>query len=113
MKERYFKISTESDDGHVSNKHAKAEKVTVGRSEPSLVKNNSISSQNLTALSKQYGELKSHNQLSVSSITFKKKSCDTRVALDSSSYLKVPNGDHSVPMVNVMDIENLKMGILQ
>ncbi|KAE8713434.1 Wound-responsive family protein, putative isoform 2 [Hibiscus syriacus] len=53
----------ESDDGHVSNKHAKAARVTAGRSEHSLVKNNSNSSQNLIALSEQYRDVKSQNQI--------------------------------------------------
>ncbi|KAE8728347.1 Wound-responsive family protein, putative isoform 2 [Hibiscus syriacus] len=103
----------ENDDGHVSNKHAKAARVTAGRSEPSLGKNNSNSSQNLTALSEQYGDVKSQNQISVSGIPSKKKSSEASVALDSSAYLKVPNGDTSVPLADVKDIEKSKMGFLQ
>ncbi|XP_039033233.1 ubinuclein-1-like [Hibiscus syriacus] len=107
------KPPSESDDGHVSNKHAKAARVAAGRSEPSLGKNNSNSSQNLTALSEQYGDVKSQNQISVSGIPSKKKSSETRLALDSSAYLKVPNGDSYVPLEDVKVIEKSKMGVLQ
>ncbi|XVF36983.1 hypothetical protein REPUB_Repub19eG0105800 [Reevesia pubescens] len=103
----------ESDDGRVSNKHVKAAKMTAGRAEPSVGKSNSNSSQNLTTLNEQCGDVKAQNQLSVSGVSSKKKSSETRLALDSSSYLKVPNGDTSVPLADVKDIEKSKMGFLQ
>ncbi|XVF39259.1 hypothetical protein PTKIN_Ptkin01aG0020600 [Pterospermum kingtungense] len=98
----------ESDDSHVSNKHVKAAKTTAGRAE-TLGKNDSTTSQNLTALNEQFGDVKAQNQLSVSS---KKKSSETRLALDSSSYLKVAHGDASIPLADVKDIEKSKMGFL-
>ncbi|TYJ45794.1 hypothetical protein E1A91_A02G080800v1 [Gossypium mustelinum] len=101
-----------SDDGHVSNKHAKAAKMVAGRAEPSLGKNNS-SSQNFTAVDEQYRDGKVLNQLPVSGVSSKKKSSATRLALDSSSYMKDPNSDTSAPLADVKDIENLKMGFLQ
>ncbi|KAL1181951.1 hypothetical protein V6Z11_A02G085300 [Gossypium hirsutum] len=73
------KPPSESDDGHVSNKPAKAAKMVAGRAEPSLGKNNS-SSQNFTAVDEQYRDGKVLNQL---------------------------------PVSDVKDIENLKMGFLQ
>ncbi|MBA0783126.1 hypothetical protein Gotri_000894 [Gossypium trilobum] len=107
------KPPSESDDGHVSNKHVKTVKVTAGRVEPSHGKNNSNSAQNLTTLSEQHGDVKAQNQLSVSGVPSKKKSSETRVALDSSAYLKVPNGDTSVPLADVKDTEKSKMGFVQ
>ncbi|XWS23682.1 hypothetical protein CRYUN_Cryun28dG0035900 [Craigia yunnanensis] len=107
------KPPSESDNGRVPNKHVKAAKMTAGMAEPSLGKNNSNSSQNLTALNEQYGDVKAQNQLSVSGISSKKKSSETRLALDSSSYLKVSNGDTSVPLEDVKDTEKSKMGFLQ
>ncbi|MBA0816105.1 hypothetical protein Gohar_000802 [Gossypium harknessii] len=107
------KPPSESDDGHVSNKHVKTVKVTAGRVEPSFGKNNSNSAQNLTTLSEQHGDVKAQNQLSVSGVPSKKKSSETRVALDSSAYLKVPNGDTSVPLADVKDTETSKMGFVQ
>nr|KJB29166.1 hypothetical protein B456_005G087800 [Gossypium raimondii] len=106
------KPPSENDDGHVSNKHAKAAKMVAGRAEPSLGKNNS-SSQNFTAVDEQYRDGKVLNQLSVSGVSSKKKSSATRLALDSSSYMKDPNSDTSAPLADVKDIENLKMGFLQ
>ncbi|XP_022748914.1 ubinuclein-1-like isoform X3 [Durio zibethinus] len=102
----------EDDDGSVPN-HVKAAKMTAGAAEPSLGKNNSSSSLNLTALNEQYGDVKSQNQLSVSGDSSKKKSSEIRQALDSSSYLKVPNGDSSVHLADVKDIEKSKTGFLQ
>ncbi|TYI89751.1 hypothetical protein E1A91_D03G076200v1 [Gossypium mustelinum] len=107
------KPPSESDDGHVSNKHVKTVKVTAGRVEPSHGKNNSNSAQNLTTLSEQHGDVKAQNQLSVSGVPSKKKSSETRVALDSSAFLKVPNGDTSVPLADVKDTEKSKMGFVQ
>ncbi|MBA0727767.1 hypothetical protein Golax_000727 [Gossypium laxum] len=107
------KPPSESDDGHVSNKHVKTVKVTAGRVEPSHGKNNSNSAQNLTTLSEQHGDVKAQNQLSVSGVPSKKKSSETRVALDSSAYLKVPNGDTFVPLSDVKDTEKSKMGFVQ
>ncbi|TYI39955.1 hypothetical protein ES332_A02G131300v1 [Gossypium tomentosum] len=107
------KPPSESDDGHVPNKHVKTVKVPAGRVEPSLGKNNSDSAQNLTTLSEQHGDVKAQNQLSVSGVPSKKKSSETRVALDSSAYLKVPNGDTSVPLADVKDTEKSKMGFVQ
>ncbi|EOY16441.1 Wound-responsive family protein, putative isoform 3 [Theobroma cacao] len=107
------KPAGESDDGRVSNKHVKAAKMTPGRAEPSLGRNNSNHSQNLTALNEQYGDVKAQNQLSVSGISSKKKSSETRLALDPSSYLKVSNGNTSVPLADVKDTEKSKMGVLQ
>ena len=107
------KPPAESDNGRVSNKHVKAAKMTAGRAEPSLGKNNSNSSQNLTALNEKYEDVKAQNQLSVSGVSSKKKSSETRLALDSSSYLKVPNGDTSVPLADVKDLEKSKMVFLQ
>ncbi|XP_040947309.1 ubinuclein-1 isoform X2 [Gossypium hirsutum] len=106
------KPPSESDDGHVSNKPAKAAKMVAGRAEPSLGKNNS-SSQNFTAVDEQYRDGKVLNQLPVSGVSSKKKSSATRLALDSSSYMKDPNSDTSAPLADVKDIENLKMGFLQ
>ncbi|KAH1096813.1 hypothetical protein J1N35_013734 [Gossypium stocksii] len=106
------KPPSEGDDGHVSNKHAKAAKMVAGRAEPSLGKNNS-SSQNFTAVDEQYRDGKVLNQLSVSGVSSKKKSSVTRLALDSTSYMKDPNSDTSAPLADVKDIENLKMGFLQ
>ncbi|XP_052881821.1 ubinuclein-1 isoform X2 [Gossypium arboreum] len=106
------KPPSESDDGHVSNKHAKAAKMVAGTAEPSLGKNNS-SSQNFTAVDEQYRDGKVLNQLPVSGVSSKKKSSATRLALDSSSYMKDPNSDTSAPLADVKDIENLKMGFLQ
>ncbi|OMO50361.1 hypothetical protein CCACVL1_30488 [Corchorus capsularis] len=103
----------ESDDGRVSNKHVKAAKITAGRAEPSLGRNNFNHSQNLSTLKEQYVDLKSQNQLSVSGVSSKKKSSDTRLASDPSSHLKVSNGDSPVPVANVKDIEKSKVGVLQ
>ncbi|KAE8716342.1 Wound-responsive family protein, putative isoform 2 [Hibiscus syriacus] len=107
------KLPNESDDGHVSNKHAKAAKLMSGRAEPPPAKNNSKSPQNLTALDEQYRDVKAQNQLSVSGVPSKKKSSETRLALDSSSYLKDSNGGTSVPLADVKDIENSKIGFPQ
>ncbi|XP_039050061.1 ubinuclein-1-like [Hibiscus syriacus] len=107
------KLPNESHDGHLSNKHVKAAKMMSGRAEPSPVKNNSKSPQNLTALDEQYRDVKGQNQSSVSGVPSKKKSSETRLALDTSSYLNDPNGRTSVPLVDVMDIESSKMGFLQ
>ncbi|KAK8305581.1 hypothetical protein V6Z11_D03G072400 [Gossypium hirsutum] len=68
------KPPSESDDGHVSNKHVKTVKVTAGRVEPSHGKNNSNSAQNLTTLSEQHGDVKAQNQLSVSDVKDTEKS---------------------------------------
>ncbi|EOY16440.1 Wound-responsive family protein, putative isoform 2 [Theobroma cacao] len=68
------KPAGESDDGRVSNKHVKAAKMTPGRAEPSLGRNNSNHSQNLTALNEQYGDVKAQNQLSVSDVKDTEKS---------------------------------------
>ncbi|XP_021284564.1 uncharacterized protein LOC110416798 isoform X2 [Herrania umbratica] len=68
------KPAGESDDGRVSNKHVKATKMTLGRAEPSLGRNNSNHSQNLTALNEQYGDAKAQNQLSVSDMKDTEKS---------------------------------------
>ncbi|XP_022773297.1 uncharacterized protein LOC111315664 [Durio zibethinus] len=103
----------ESDDGRMSNKHLRATKITAGMAEPSLGKNNSTSSLKLTALHERYGDIKAQNPLSVSGVSSKKKSSETRLALDSSSYLKVPNGDISVHLEDVKDIEKSKMVFLQ
>ncbi|XVE60275.1 hypothetical protein DITRI_Ditri05aG0115800 [Diplodiscus trichospermus] len=102
----------ESDNGRVSNKYVKAIKMTAGRAEPSLGKNNSNSCQNLTAVNEQYGDIKSQNPLSISGVSSKKKSSETRLALDPS-YLKDPHGDTSVPLADVKDIERSKMVSLQ
>ncbi|GMI78385.1 Ubinuclein 1 [Hibiscus trionum] len=107
------KLPDESDDGHVSNKHVKAAKIMSGRAEPSPAKNNSKSPQSLTAVDEQYRDVKAQNQSSVSGVASKKKSSETRLALDSSSYLKDPNGGTSVPLADVKDIENSKMGFPQ
>ncbi|KAL4271389.1 hypothetical protein GQ457_13G021710 [Hibiscus cannabinus] len=107
------KLPDESDDGHVSNKPVKAAKMMPGRAEPSPAKNNSKSPQNLTALDEQYRDVKAQNQSSVSGVPSKKKSSETRLALDSSSYLKDPNGGTSAPLADVNDIENAKMGFRQ
>ncbi|XP_022768099.1 uncharacterized protein LOC111312260 isoform X2 [Durio zibethinus] len=101
----------ESDEGCVPNKHVKAAKMTAGRAEPSLVKDISNSSQNLTPLNEQYRDLKAQNQLSFSGVSSKKKSSETTLALDSS-YLKIPNGDTSVPLADFKDIEKSKVGFL-
>ncbi|XVE55275.1 hypothetical protein DITRI_Ditri03aG0145700 [Diplodiscus trichospermus] len=103
----------ESEDGPVPNKHVKATKMPAGTGEPSLGKNNPNSSQNLPALNEQYGDAKTQNQLSISSVSSKKKSSETRLALESSSYLKASNGDASVPLTDVKDIERSKMGFPQ
>ncbi|KAK8366616.1 hypothetical protein V6Z11_A02G130100 [Gossypium hirsutum] len=68
------KPPSESDDGHVPNKHVKTVKVPAGRVEPSLGKNNSDSAQNLTTLSEQHGDVKAQNQLSVSDVKDTEKS---------------------------------------
>ncbi|GMI89581.1 Ubinuclein 1 [Hibiscus trionum] len=107
------KLPNESQDGRVSNKHVKTANMMSGRAEPPPAKNNSKSPQNFTALDEQYRDAKAQNQLSVSGLPSKKKSSETRLALDSSSYLKDPNGGTSVPFADVKDIENSKMGFPQ
>ncbi|XVE95546.1 hypothetical protein REPUB_Repub02eG0107000 [Reevesia pubescens] len=102
----------ESDDGRVPKKLVKAAKMTAGRAELSLGENNSNSTQNLTTLNVQYGDVKVQNQLSVTGVSSKKKSSETRLALDSSSNMKVLNGDTSVTLADVKDIEKSKMGFL-
>ncbi|KAE8714332.1 hypothetical protein F3Y22_tig00110198pilonHSYRG00193 [Hibiscus syriacus] len=52
------KLPNESDDGHLSNKNAKAAKMMSGRAEPSPAKNNSKSPQNMTTLDEQYKHVK-------------------------------------------------------
>ncbi|KAE8735115.1 Wound-responsive family protein, putative isoform 2 [Hibiscus syriacus] len=104
------KLPNESDNGCVSNKHAKAAKMMSGRPEPPHAKNNSKSPQNLTAFDEQYRDVKAQNQLSVSGVPSKKKYSETILALDSSSYFKDPNGGTSVPLADVKYTENSKIG---
>ncbi|XP_039023197.1 ubinuclein-1-like isoform X2 [Hibiscus syriacus] len=107
------KLTTESGNGHLLNKHVKAAKMMSGRAEPSPLKNNSKCSQNLTALEEKYRDVKGQNQSSVSGVPSKKKSSVTRLALDTFSNLNDPNGGTSLPLADVMDIESLNMGFLQ
>ncbi|KAK8487788.1 hypothetical protein V6N11_074193 [Hibiscus sabdariffa] len=107
------KLPDESHDGRVSNKHVKTANMMPERAEPPPAKNNFISPQNFIAVDEQYRDVKTQNQLSVPGVPSKKKSSEIRLALDSSSYLKDPNGGTSVSLADVKDIENSKMGFPQ
>ncbi|XP_044475860.1 ubinuclein-1-like isoform X2 [Mangifera indica] len=92
----------ESDDGYVSNKHAKVNKTTAGKN---------FSAQNLAVTSENYGDAKGQNQLNVSVIPSKKKSADAKMTLDPSS-LKISNGSASVSLAEAKDTERQKTGVI-
>lgn len=107
------KAHGDTDDGHLSNKHAKVSKTAAGRSAPLAGKNTSSTTQSLSPNSEPPLDMKSQNQINVSAIGSKKKSADSKTTLDPSPVSKVSNGPASVSAADAKDTEKQKIGVPQ
>lgn len=100
----------ENDDHHAPSKHVKKGKTAATKIAAMFMKDSTSPSQNLAVTSEQFQDVKFQNQLSAPGIPSKKKSVDTKMAFDPSPSLKASNGDASVSLAEVRDIDKQKTG---
>ncbi|KAF3974025.1 hypothetical protein CMV_002602 [Castanea mollissima] len=100
----------EHDDHHAPSKHVKKGKTAATKIAAMFMKDSTSPSQNLAVTSEQFQDVKFQNQLSAPGIPSKKKSVDTKTAFDPSPSLKASNGDASVSLAEVRDIDKQKTG---
>lgn len=100
----------ENDDHHAPSKHVKKGKTAATKIAAMFMKDSTSLSQNLAVTSEQFQDVKFQNQLSAPGIPSKKKSVDTKMAFDPSPSLKASNGDASVSLAEVRDIDKQKTG---
>ncbi|KAJ4951250.1 hypothetical protein NE237_028082 [Protea cynaroides] len=112
------KAHGEKDGEHVPHKHAKMGNVRMkaaARTAP-LVASKSSNPQSLPeslpAMSEHYQDVKGQNKWNASMGTFKKKSADSSIKLESS-FSNISDRDFSVFPVDVKDTEKQKTGIVQ
>ncbi|KAK4572699.1 hypothetical protein RGQ29_030932 [Quercus rubra] len=98
----------ENDDHHAPSKHVKKGKTAATKIAAMFMKDSTSPSQNLAVTSEQFQDVKFQNQLSAPGIPSKKKSVDTKTAFDPS--LKASNGDASVSLAEVREIDKQKTG---
>lgn len=101
------KAHAESDDVHLPRKYVKVGKMAAGKSAPLAGKNTSDTSLCLVENNELHEDVRPENQL----ITSKKKSAETKNAMDHSMILKVSNGD--VYQGEAKDTEKQKTGTTQ
>ncbi|KAF3447040.1 hypothetical protein FNV43_RR12220 [Rhamnella rubrinervis] len=102
----------ENDDGHLpNNKHAKLGKMAAPKVTPALAKNSSTSTHAVAITGEHFEDVKFQNQLNASGLGSKKKSSDSKTILDPT-FLKVSNGEASVPLAEVKDVDKHKTGAL-
>ncbi|GMY06662.1 ubinuclein-1-like isoform X2 [Fagus crenata] len=99
-----------NDDSHESSKHVKKGKTAATKIAAMFMKDSSSPSQNLAVTSENFQDVKFQNQTSAPGISSKKKSVDTKTIFDPSPSLKVSNGDASVSLPGVRDIDKQKTG---
>lgn len=99
-----------NDDSHESSKHVKKGKMAATKIAAMFMKDSSSPSQNLAVTSENFQDVKFQNQTSAPGISSKKKSVDTKTIFDPSPSLKVSNGDASVSLPEVRDIDKQKTG---
>lgn len=103
----------DNDDGHLpNNKHAKLSKMTAPKVASNPAKNSSTPATQAAAVTGEHFEdVKLQNQLNASGLSSKKKSSDSKTILDPT-FLKVSNGDVSVPLSEGKDFDKQKTGVL-
>lgn len=100
----------ENDDGRLpNNKHAKLGKMAAPKVTSALAKNSSTSTQTVAITGEHFEDLKFQNPLNASGLGSKRKSSDSKPILDPT-LLKVSNGEASVSLVEVRDIDRHKPG---
>ena len=109
----FAKGNGEHDDVRLANKHTKLGKTAAAKIASAHTKNLSTSTQAVAvAVSGEHNEdMKFQNELNASAFFSKKKSSDAKTIFDPS-FLKVSNGDTSVALTEVKDIDKLKAGVL-
>ncbi|XP_048331527.2 ubinuclein-1 isoform X2 [Ziziphus jujuba] len=101
----------ENDDGHLpNNKHAKLSKMAAAKVTSNLTKSSSTPSQPVAVAGEHFEDVKLQNQFNASDGS-KKKSSDSKTMLDPT-FLKVSNGDASVPLPEGKDFDKQKTGVL-
>ncbi|PON60146.1 Hpc2-related domain containing protein [Parasponia andersonii] len=101
----------ENDDSRVQNKHAKLGKMATGKITSAPAKNLSSATQTGAVSGEHSDDMKFQNQLNASAFCYKKKSSDSKTILDPSN-LKVSNGDTTMTLAEVKDIDKQKAGAL-
>ncbi|KAG2663303.1 hypothetical protein I3760_16G022500 [Carya illinoinensis] len=103
-----------NDEFHASSKHVKKDRMAAAKITTMLMKKDSSSpSQNLAVTSENLQEFKIQNSLVAPGISSKKKPADTKMIFDPAASLKVSNGDASVSLAEVRDIDKQKTGVIQ
>ncbi|KAF5467908.1 hypothetical protein F2P56_012112 [Juglans regia] len=99
-----------NDEFHASSKHVRKDKTAAAN-----MKDSSSPSQNLAVTSEHFQDVKIQNQLGATGISSKKKSVDvdTKMIFDPSVSQKVSNGDASVSLAEVRDVDRQKTGVIQ
>ncbi|KAM6544048.1 hypothetical protein CsatB_008495 [Cannabis sativa] len=98
----------ENDDGCLQNKHAKPGKMASGKNTSALAKTLSTTTQ---AVAVSGEDIQFQSQLNSTVVCPKKKSSDSKTIIDPS-VLKVSNGDATMILAEVKDIEKQKTGSL-
>ncbi|KAJ8762880.1 hypothetical protein K2173_023009 [Erythroxylum novogranatense] len=106
------KAPDENDDGQMlSNKQAKLGKIAAGKPASTPGKSATILSQNVVVTSEHHEDMKYQGPSSAPGISSKKKSVDAKMS--PSSIMKASNGDGSISLAEVKEIEKSKAGGLQ
>lgn len=101
----------ENDDGRLPIKHTKLGKAAAAKITSGHAKNLSTSTQPVAVSGEHNEDAKFQNELNALAFFTKKKSSDIKTILDPS-FLKVSNGDTSVALTEVKDIDKQKAGVL-
>ncbi|XP_040998278.1 ubinuclein-1-like isoform X1 [Juglans microcarpa x Juglans regia] len=103
-----------NDEFHAPSKHVKKDRMAAAKIATMLMKKDSSSpSQNLAVTSENLQDVKIQNSLVAPGISSKKKPADTKMIFDPAASLKVSNGDASVSLAEVRDIDKQKTGVVQ
>ncbi|XP_062099545.1 ubinuclein-1 isoform X2 [Humulus lupulus] len=101
----------ENDDGRLQNKLAKLGKMATGKNTSAPAKTLSTTTQAVAVSGERGEDMKFQNQLNATVFGAKKKSSESKTLIDPS-VLKVSNGDTTMILAEVKDIEKQKTGAL-